>query len=106
MVIIHSLIQTDIQLSGVTVSSAAWGDFDNDGDLDILLAGFDNDMKDITKLYQNNGDNSFSELGSGLTVLVTVQLHGEIMIMMAIWISLWLVMMGPLNYPKYIKIIY
>ncbi|MFC2136572.1 FG-GAP-like repeat-containing protein [Bacteroidota bacterium] len=48
--------QTAISLTGVQNSSAAWGDYDNDGDLDILLTG-----SDISKIYRNNGDNSFLE---------------------------------------------
>ena len=31
--------QTSISLTGVDYSSVAWGDYDNDGDLDILLTG-------------------------------------------------------------------
>ncbi|MEG4224344.1 FG-GAP-like repeat-containing protein, partial [Microcoleus sp. Pol12A6] len=46
-------------LPGVSNGSAAWGDYDNDGDLDILLAG-NSDSGNITKVYRNTG-NGFSE---------------------------------------------
>ena len=42
-------------LMGVSESSVAWGDYDNDGDLDILLAGSDNNNNRISKIYQNTG---------------------------------------------------
>jgi PKD repeat protein len=48
-------LQTSINLAGVSGSSVAWGDYDNDGDLDILLTG-----SGISRIYRNNGDNSFS----------------------------------------------
>ncbi len=53
-------IFTDIAagLTGVRYSSAAWGDYDNDGDLDILLAG-DNAYEPVSILYDNSGDNIF-----------------------------------------------
>ncbi len=38
--------------------SVDWGDFDNDGDLDILVVG----NRFGTKLYQNNGDTTFSQV--------------------------------------------
>jgi len=48
---------TDINagLEGVRFSSAAWGDYDNDGDLDILLTGM-NDTKGnpVSRIYRNN----------------------------------------------------
>ncbi len=54
-------------LSGVSYSSVTWGDYDNDGDLDILITG-DNSGIEITKLYCNNGNSTFSEAnGLGLT---------------------------------------
>ena len=53
--------QTMISLPGVSNSSAAWGDYDNDGDLDILLCGYDGSQY-ISKIYHNNGNNTFSEL--------------------------------------------
>lgn len=53
--------QTQISLTGVYSSSVAWGDYDNDGDLDILLTGDSGNGGCISKIYQNNGDNSFAE---------------------------------------------
>ncbi|MFA4907281.1 MAG: FG-GAP-like repeat-containing protein, partial [archaeon] len=53
--------QTGISLKGVYVSSVAWGDYDNDGDLDILLTGRDSNSNNISKIYRNNGSNSFTE---------------------------------------------
>jgi len=38
----------------------AWGDYDDDGDLDLYLA---NDIG-INRLYQNNGDGTFAEVGA------------------------------------------
>lgn len=49
-------------LIGVSNSFAEWGDFDNDGNLDILLAG-DDGSNPITKIYRNTG-NGFSEVFS------------------------------------------
>ena len=51
--------QTGIVLAGVYDGSVAWGDYDNDGDLDILLTGAINFWNHISKIYRNNGDNSF-----------------------------------------------
>jgi len=45
---------TDINLTGVRDSYVSWGDYDNDGDLDILLTGLDSNDSTITKIYKNN----------------------------------------------------
>jgi hypothetical protein len=52
--------QASILLEGVYHSSVAWGDYDNDGDLDILLTG-DNGTSPVSKIYRNNGNNTFTE---------------------------------------------
>lgn len=52
--------QSHIKLTGVYHSSAAWGDYNNDGYLDIVLTGYDGNIP-ISKIYKNNGDNSFTE---------------------------------------------
>jgi predicted nucleotidyltransferase len=54
-------VQTGISLAGVSGGSATWGDYDNDGDLDILLTGYTNDKIFISKIYKNNGNNTFAE---------------------------------------------
>ncbi|HSW54406.1 MAG TPA: FG-GAP-like repeat-containing protein [Ignavibacteriaceae bacterium] len=52
--------QTGISLTGVCYSSSAWGDYDNDGDLDILLTGYINGGS-VSKIYRNDGGNTFTE---------------------------------------------
>jgi hypothetical protein len=57
---------TDIAagLPGVTQASVSWGDYDNDGDLDILLTGWTGESL-ISRVYGNNGGN-FTDIGAGL----------------------------------------
>lgn len=54
--------QTEIKLTGVHNSAVAWGDYNNDGKLDILLTGHEyNNNIPASKIYRNNGDGTFSE---------------------------------------------
>jgi len=54
-------------LTGLHWSDVAWGDYDNDGDLDVIIAGFDSGNNATTKIYKNEGNDSFVEV-SGLTI--------------------------------------
>jgi predicted nucleotidyltransferase len=54
-------------LTGVAGSSVAWGDYDNDGDLDILLTGVSSGWSPVSKVYRNDGDGAFTDIGAGLT---------------------------------------
>ncbi|ETR69244.1 MAG: hypothetical protein OMM_09774, partial [Candidatus Magnetoglobus multicellularis str. Araruama] len=51
---------TDIDLPLISSSSAAFGDYDNDRDLDILITGFSSSNGRIAKVYRNSGG-TFSE---------------------------------------------
>lgn len=42
----------------------AFEDIDNDGDLDVMMVGYDQQDNGFTKLYQNNGSGSFTALTS------------------------------------------
>ncbi len=55
-------------MTGLVNGSVAWGDYDNDGDLDILLAGYD-----ITSIYRNNAAiaNTVPTSPTGLTANFT-----------------------------------
>jgi uncharacterized repeat protein (TIGR01451 family) len=50
--------QNTVGLPGIREGSVAWGDYDNDGDLDILIAG-ETRTTQITQLYTNMGNNTF-----------------------------------------------
>ncbi|MBN1898403.1 MAG: T9SS type A sorting domain-containing protein [Spirochaetes bacterium] len=43
---------------GVRYCSLAWGDFDNDGDLDLAIAG-DDGSTNVFRVYRNNGNGTF-----------------------------------------------
>ena len=55
-------------LPGVTYGAAAWGDFNNDGYLDLILTGTTNGQPSgaIARIYSNNGDGTFTDIGAGL----------------------------------------
>lgn len=54
-------------LVGVSFGQTAWADFDNDGDLDVILGGLGTSGAPVTRLYRNNGNESFTEVNAGLT---------------------------------------
>lgn len=60
--------QTDISFTGVSSGSLEWGDYDNDGDLDLLLCGSQNNRygnSKVTQIFTNNyPDNSFTQLAN------------------------------------------
>ena len=56
--------------SGVS-HAAAWGDYDNDGDLDLYLANGRSGLihnGDPNRLYRNNGDGTFTDVGASARV--------------------------------------
>ncbi|MHC5053532.1 MAG: FG-GAP-like repeat-containing protein [Planctomycetota bacterium] len=66
---------TDIAagLQGVNSCSVAWGDYDNDGDLDLALAGFTGGPY-ASRIYSNDGGDSFTDIGAGLTAVTGASL--------------------------------
>ena len=52
-------------ITGLTQSYADWGDYDNDGDLDLLIMGQNNASESVMKIYTNNGG-SFTEAAVSL----------------------------------------
>lgn len=48
-------------LPAIRGGDATWGDYDNDGDLDVAIAGTTFDYATITKIYENDGAYHFTE---------------------------------------------
>jgi len=53
--------------------SSAWGDFDNDGDMDVFV-GASSNTNGVHKLMRNNGDGTFTDVtaGSGIASLTNL----------------------------------
>jgi len=68
-----------------------WADLDNDGDLDILIAGVSNSSQtNITQIYLNNGDGTFTKstqyllgVASGFAVLRDLDRDGDFDILLS-----------------------
>ncbi len=61
--------RTDINIVGLKNAWSDWGDFDNDGDDDIIICGTNDNYNPITKIYENKIDEGigFTELtGHGI----------------------------------------
>ena len=46
-------------MPGVTGGCALWVDYDNDGDLDIFIVGYDGNLG-VADIYRNDGNNNFT----------------------------------------------
>ncbi|MCA9325516.1 VCBS repeat-containing protein, partial [Candidatus Saccharibacteria bacterium] len=56
-------VPTDI--AGQAFGAIAWGDYDNDGDQDVIIVGNDGNS-DNTLLYRNDGNGAFTQVDIGL----------------------------------------
>lgn len=58
---------TDINagLPGLFWSNVAWGDYDNDGDLDILITGDLSTTQYCSRIYRNDGNDTFTDINAG-----------------------------------------
>ncbi|MFH1260123.1 MAG: FG-GAP-like repeat-containing protein [Elusimicrobiota bacterium] len=63
-----SFVDVQPGVPGVIQGSLSWGDYDNDGDLDLALAGSDGPATSISKIYRNDGG-SFIDINAGLTAV-------------------------------------
>ncbi len=65
--------QDNIALPEVTMGNAKFGDYDNDGDLDIAITGFHAPFSGpwyyLTKIYRNDGNGIFTDINAPLIPL-------------------------------------
>ena len=54
-------------LPGLYDGSVEWGDYDNDGDPDLLFTGLNSDEVSCSYIYRNDGNGNFSNISAGLT---------------------------------------
>lgn len=52
----------DLNIINVGNGDVEWDDYDRDGNIDLLISGIDESGTKMTKLYQNNGDKTFTEV--------------------------------------------
>ena len=59
--------KTDIPFDGVRYASSDRGDVDGDGNLDIIISGYNSSSQPIMELYLGDGDGGFEESGESFT---------------------------------------
>src|SRR5207253_1957959 len=56
---------TGLPFTGINFASFDWGDYNNDGNLDFVLSGFDGSLTGTTSLFRSNGDGTFTQIFLG-----------------------------------------
>ena len=56
-------VDQKVDLIALYGGSIKWGDYDRDNDLDILICGETKEGYAITKIYQNEGNDTFNDIG-------------------------------------------
>ncbi|HNQ23399.1 MAG TPA: FG-GAP-like repeat-containing protein [Phycisphaerae bacterium] len=56
-------------LPSVSLSDTAWGDFDNDGDVDLAFTGEESASGRYARVYANDGSGVFTLVGANLTTI-------------------------------------
>jgi hypothetical protein len=59
-------VDTHASFRSLNRGSATWGDYDNDGDLDILVVGESWPDGVFSKIVRNDGHDTFNEIDTGL----------------------------------------
>ena len=68
-----SFVEVNTSLAGTISGGLAWGDYDNDGDLDLAVSGF-NGSVGVGRLYRNDGNRRFTSVNFNLPLLQNGQL--------------------------------
>lgn len=66
-----------IMLPGVANSSAAWGDYDQDGALDIAMQGVRFDNSYFTAILRNDGSSTFTNISASVNTVAQGIVHWE-----------------------------
>jgi predicted nucleotidyltransferase len=65
-----SLVNVPTTLPATYLGSLAWGDYDNDGDLDVLIAGANaTGFASYAHIYRNDGNGVFADINAGLPAI-------------------------------------
>jgi VCBS repeat protein/Big-like domain-containing protein len=59
-------VALNVGIPGIHSSAVDWGDYDNDGDLDLAINGTALNIGPFTRVYRNNGNGTFQDINAGL----------------------------------------
>ncbi len=71
-----TFIDANVGLPQVWGGSVAWGDYDNDGDQDLLLTGITGPMLAFSRVYRNDAG-SFTDIAAGLQAAAGAAVWGD-----------------------------
>jgi hypothetical protein len=72
----NNFIDINASIIGAAFGSASWGDYDKDGDLDILVTGYTNSNVFTSKVYRNDNGN-FTDIAAPLTSIYGESAWGD-----------------------------
>ena len=61
-----TFVDINAGLTGIFNGCGAWGDYDSDGDLDILLSGDKGLFEPVSKIYRNDGNGVFTDINANI----------------------------------------